>query len=208
MQINNKILSFQSGVHCLEQGELIIYPTETFFAVGCKVHSLKSLAALYAAKKRPQVRPIPVLAAHMQQVQTVATLNTWEEKIAEQFWPGPLTIIASVRASVPKLVVAGGDKIAIRISSHPVALALAQSANDALICSSANISGEPPATDYKQLSPGLTEKVQGIVLDEPCPRGGLASTIIEVLGANKLIVKRRGAVSNEQLQDVGWDIVI
>ncbi len=206
MSINHKILSFTDGVHCLEQDGLIIYPTETFFAVGCKVHSDIGVHTLYNAKKRPQTRPIPVLAAHMDQVESIAKLNAWEEKLAQQFWPGPLTIVAYARSSIPSLVLAGGNKVALRISSHPVALALANASNDALVCSSANISGQTPVTDFNELSSELVIHTQGIVVDSPRPQGGLASTIVEVVRENCLRVRRLGAVSNQLLLNAGWEI--
>ncbi len=207
MNIKSKILSFQDGVHCLERGKLIIYPTETFFAVGCMVHSSAGVETLFKAKKRPQTRPIPVLAAHMEQISNIAMLNVWEQKLAEQFWPGPLTIVAKAHPSIPPLVLAGGQKIALRISSHPVAMALAKSCQDALVCSSANISGQAPVTDYTQLSSELTKQIYGIVIDEPLPHGGLASTIVEVVGEGRLQVKRIGAVSNALLLEAGWELM-
>ncbi len=207
MNTDDKLLSFQNGVHCLERGGVIIYPTETFYAVGCKVHSYIGLTDLYSAKKRPQARPIPVLAANMEQVDKIAILTSMEQKLAEQFWPGPLTILASVRASVPKVVVAGTGRIALRISSHTLATDLAKATGDALVCSSANISGEPPVADYKELSSQLVNRVQGIVPSESVLQGGLASTIVEVVGEGELFLRRAGAISIDQLMNAGWEIL-
>ncbi len=200
----HKILSFNSAVHCLEQGGLIIYPTETFFAVGCKVHAHDTLERLYNAKNRPKLRPIPVLAANMEQVESVAILNAYEIKLAEQFWPAPLTLITKARDDVPRLVSAGTANIAVRISAHPVARGLAEAVGGVLVSSSANISGEDAVTCYEQLSKDLINCVDGVVLDAPKPQGELASTLVQVVGDGELIIRRYGAVSEQELQSKGW----
>ncbi len=207
MSTEHKILSFYEGVHCLEQGGVLIYPTETFFAVGCRVHHEVALEGLYGAKRRPKARPIPVLAADMQQVQTVAMLSEVEKRLVEQFWPGPLTLITKARDSVPNLVSAGSGKIALRISSHPLAMTLAKAVGDLLVCSSANISGEPPVSNVLDLSPRLMEQVDGIILGQPSPQGVHASTLVEVGQDNALYIRRKGAVSELALLERGWRII-
>ncbi len=206
MNNKTKILSFDEGVHCLRAGGLVIYPTETFFAVGCALGAMVALERLYEVKNRPRLRPIPVLAANMPQVESVAELTEIERQLAKQFWPGPLTLISEAKQVVPSIVSANTGKVAVRISSHPLALALAQDVGDVLVCSSANISGEEPVTDYEQLPTDFINQTDGIILGEPKPQGLLASTLVQVLGDNKLCIRRHGAVSEAVLREHGWHI--
>ncbi len=205
--MDNKILSFDNGVHCLQQGGLIIYPTETFFAVGCSIKSSQGLKRLYEVKNRPQKRPIPVLAASMEQVESIATLNPIERKLAQQFWPAALTIICAAKSCVPSIVTADSGWVAVRISPHPVATTLTKNLDDVLVCSSANLSGQQPVIDYNELSQELVKGVDGIVLGEPRPKGLLASTLVQVLDDNKIVIRRHGAVPEEDLISHGWLIV-
>ncbi len=202
----DKLLSFDDGVHCLRQGGLVIYPTETFFAVGCALGAATCLERLYDAKKRPKKRPIPVLAANMEQVRNIAHLSQVEKKLAEQFWPAPLTIICEAKETVPNIVSADSGRVAVRISPHPIALALTKALGDVLVCSSANISGQPPVVDYTELSSELVQMVDGVIIDGPCPAGGFASTLVQVVGEKELLIRRQGAVPEGDLINSGWNI--
>ncbi len=163
-----------------------------------------ALEGIYGAKQRPQQRPLPLIAAHMEQVEAIAQLSAHEKTLVDNFWPGPLTLICTAKSCVSPLITANTGKVAIRISPHPVAMALAEEVGEALVCSSANISGEPPAVMHTHVSAKLLQRVQGIIIDGPIPSGGLPSTIVEVLANGKLRMARQGAITEQDLHAQGW----
>ncbi len=203
--MQQRIRTFSEAVQLLKNGSLLVYPTETFFAVGCNMWNVEALANIYTAKQRPQKRPLPLLCAHMQQVESISHLQDMEKKLVQDFWPGPLTLLCKAKNTVSELITAGTGKVAVRISPHPIARALAEVAP--LVCSSANISGEEPTTEYTLLSAKMLANVQGLLIDGPKPQGGLASTIVEVLENNTLHVRRQGALPIQDLQAKGWHVI-
>ncbi len=199
--LSGKILSFDEAVRYLCQGGIIIYPTETFFAVGCALSvDGHTLQRLFASKARPLTRPLPLLAAKMEHIHDFAYVTQAEKRLMERFWPGPLTVLCKAKSCVPPLVRAGTGKVAVRISSHTVATALATAVEEPLVCSSANRSGFPPVADANVLDPKLLQYVDGILLDGEAPYGTLPSTIVEVLANGHVRVLREGAVAKKHLQ--------
>ncbi len=190
----------------MQQGKIIIYPTETFLAVGCDMFHEKALEQVFFSKNRPNTKPLPLLASHLTQVQRIASWGAVQQRLATKFWPGPLTILCEAKAHVPECITAGTGRVAIRISSHAMARYLSTAMDAPLVCSSANVSGEAPPRILQELSPSLLEHVHGIVWQEPEPSGGLPSTIVEICGENTLRIRRHGALSVEQLKAEGWII--
>ncbi len=186
----------------MQEGKIVLYPTETFYAVGCSVFAEQALQRVFGVKKRPLHKALPVLAASLEHVHAIAQINEQEEQLAKAFWPGPLTLLCKAKAVVPAYITAGTGKVAVRISSHPTAKALARALDAPLVCSSANLSGEAPPRLAQDISLALLDTVQAVITEGPDPQGGLPSTIVELCDG-VLHIRRQGAVSAAQLQAYG-----
>lgn len=207
-------LSFTSAVIRLNSGGVIIYPTETFFGIGCRADHAEAVSRIFRYKKRSFSMPLPVILGNLSQLPLVASpspsICADIEKLFP-FWPGPLTLLLPASAILPSLLTANTGKIAVRISSHPVAKALAESCGFPIVSTSANISGENAVTSSRALSSELLESMRpdadGVLDLPPAPPGGMASTIIEPKGSCTLAILRKGALSLEALEHAGFALL-
>ncbi len=177
----------------LRAGGVVAYPTETFYALGALAHRSDALARLAEAKGRAEGNPLPLSAADMEQVATVASLaDPVARRLAERFWPGPLTLVLPSAAPLDPALCGPGNAVGIRIPASELARALARAARGPLVSTSANWSGEPPATAPSLISPSLRARLDGVLDGGPTP-GGLPSTVVKVeRGAVRLL--REGVV--------------
>jgi L-threonylcarbamoyladenylate synthase len=176
----------------LRAGGVVAYPTETFYGLGALAALPGAVARLAAAKLRPEGKALPLLAADVEQVRSVASLDDpLALRLAARFWPGPLTLVLPAAAGLdPALTEAGA--VAVRVSGLEAARALAAEAGGALVATSANLSGEPPACRAQDLSATLVRRLDAVLDAGPTP-GGLPSTIIAVERGSARLV-REGAV--------------
>ena len=214
----------------LRAGGVLIFPTETFYGMGCLAAHAEAVARVYQLKCRPVHKPLPLLAAHAAQVDDVAELAAMPKGLAA-FWPGPLTVLLPARACLPQALVNAEGQVAVRVTPHPLAAQLAVEAGGALTASSANLSGGEAVRNPQQLDPALLDALQQmaqeipmpasgkdfmhnqqpILLGGPPPAGGLPSTVVEPLGCAKdgvcrLRVLRAGAVSVAELVTAGFTV--
>ncbi len=214
----------------LRAGGVLIFPTETFYGMGCLAAHAEAVARVYQLKCRPVHKPLPLLAAHAAQVDDVAELAAMPKGLAA-FWPGPLTVLLPARACLPQARVNAEGQVAVRVTPHPLAAQLAVEAGGALTASSANLSGGEAVRSPQQLAPALLDALrhaaqempisasgkdllqnqQPILLGGPPPAGGLPSTVVEPLGCAKdgtgrLRMLRAGAVSVAELVAAGFTV--
>lgn len=205
-----KSLFFEQAVTRLQNLNVLIYPTETFFALGCSALSSQAVAAVYSAKSRDKALPLPVIIGDMDQLSMLTgKIGSDEEALAGEFWPGPLTIVFPARADLPPLLTAGTGRVAVRLSSHSEASRLAKIAGFPLVSSSANISGQPPVTRPDDLSPEIIRATRGAVYaGGKGPKGGAPSTIVELVnvenGSKMLRILRKGAVPASSFSKLGF----
>lgn len=203
-------LSFEQAVSTLQNFDILIYPTETFFALGCSALSVQAIAAIYGTKARDKALPLPVIIGDIAQLAMLTDkIGHDEEALIGKFWPGPLTIIFQARAELPPLLTAGTGRVAVRLTSHSEAARLAKIAGSPLVSSSANISGQPPVTRVADLDPELVRDTRGAVYaGGKAPAGGKPSTIVELVkvnhGGNMLHILREGAVPSSCFSDLGF----
>ena len=214
----------------LRAGGVLIFPTETFYGMGCLAAHAEAVARVYQLKCRPVHKPLPLLAAHAAQVDDVAELAAMPKGLAA-FWPGPLTVLLPARACLPQALVNAEGQVAVRVTPHPLAAQLAVEAGGALTASSANLSGGEAVRSPQQLAPALLDALrhaaqempvsasgkdllqnqQPILLGGPPPAGGLPSTVVEPLGCAKdgtgrVRMLRAGAVSVAELVAAGFTV--
>lgn len=169
----------------VKEGGILVYPTETFYGLGGDPFQSAVIRRIFSLKGRGPGKPLPLIAADMESV--LGAVVRWPEAaqvLARAFWPGPLTLLLAASTNIPRAVRASTGKVALRISSHPVARLLAAAAGGLVVSTSANLSGEPPVKAVEELAPALLRGVDA-VLDAgpigPCA-GGLPSTIVDVTG--------------------------
>ena len=199
-----KICSLEEIVRCIREDGIGVYPTETFMALGCRAGSETAVARLYEAKQRPHSLPLPLIAADRAQVEDVARILPEAERLMERFWPGPLSILLPVAARLPAALSSGAGRLAVRIPAHSGARDLARAVGEALVASSANISGTPPAKDAENIAPVLLDRVPVVWDAPPRPAGRLPSTLVRLLDGNTLQILRRGAVPTHALEQAGF----
>ena len=187
----------EEAIGALHAGQLVVYPTETFYAIGADPFSPAALRRLFEVKHREPAQPIGLIAADTAMAFSVAReVPPDARKLADAFWPGPLTIVLPARADVaPELT--GPDGVGVRVSPHPVARALSAGIGRPITATSANLSGKPPARTVEEARAELGEKVEvyleGGKLTAPTP-----STVLVVVATGWKMV-RIGAISDDQI---------
>lgn len=207
-------LSLQEAARRLNGGGVILYPTETFFGIGCRADNAEAVLRVFSCKKRSLSMPLPVILGSREQLELVACPGpALAEDLAElsSFWPGPLTLLLPAKSDLPEALTGGSGKIAARVSSHPAARALAESCGFPVVSSSANISGRQAVTLARDLDPELLLSLQpdtdGVLDEPPVPGGGEASTIVEPLGGHRVRVLRKGALPLADLEAAGFSLL-
>lgn len=211
----------QEAVACLRGGHVLIFPTETFYGLGCLASHAAAVNLIYQIKGRPVHKPLPLLAASEEQVSAVAQLEAMPEAL-RAFWPGPLTVLLPARQGLPPQLVNEAGQVAVRVTPHPVAAALALGAGGPLTASSANRNGQPPVCAAADLDTQLLAALKSagqcpcVVGEGPQPQGGAPSSLVELLpeqgeqcaGApcGRLRIVRPGAISREALEAAGFTI--
>ena len=176
----------------LSRGGVIVYPTETFYGLGGNPELPAAVRRIYRIKGREFSKPLPLIAAHMEAVhQAVAEWPMLAERLAQAFWPGPLTLILRAGAHILPQLHGNTGKIGIRISSHPVAQALATAAGGLLIATSANAAHQGAYQTVSEMPVDFLALVNAVV--DAGPSGGacgsLPSTIVDVSGASAELVR-------------------
>jgi len=185
----------------LRGGGLVAFPTETVYGLGANAFDAQAVTAIFRAKGRPASNPLIVHIAHARAVREVAA--AWPEnaaRLAEQFWPGPLTLILPRAHCVPDVVTAGGPTVAVRVPAHPVALALLEAAGIPVAAPSANRSGLLSPTEAKHVLQGLDGRI-GLLLDGGPTPGGVESTVLDVTTEPPRLL-RPGLISKADLEAV------
>ncbi len=185
----------------LRQGRLVAFPTDTVYGVGVDAFNGLAIEKLYAAKKRPFSKGIPILLADLADLDKVAaSVSTSARTFIDQFWPGPLTLIVSRHPDLPAII-SPNDGIAVRLPACATARALIRAAGGAVAATSANRSGDEPALSGVEAMEKLAGLVTAVLNDGPSP-GGISSTIVDCRGSDPIIV-REGPISADELFSTG-----
>lgn len=185
----------------IRRGGLVAFPTETVYGLGASALDPAAVGHIFAAKGRPANNPVIVHVANVEQVSRVAA--DWPEsarRLAERFWPGPLTFVLSKQLALPDGVTAGGATVAVRMPSHPVALALIRAAGVPLAAPSANRSSHLSPTRAEHVLRGLDGRID-LVLDGGPTTGGLESTVLDLTASPPRLL-RPGLFTRGALEEV------
>ncbi len=203
----------EKAAEAIRRGDLVIYPTETFFAVGCGAFCDGAVARVYALKRRRPDMPLPLILGSSGQLGAAAKLTRHlaaDVRMLSGFWPAPLSLLLPASEDLPPSLTAGSGKVALRVSPHRAAQELAIRSGTPIISTSANISGRAAVTAVKDLDRELLIGLGpgDFVLDlPPSPGGGAPSAIIEPLGGRRIRILRSGAFDVRVLERAGFTFI-
>lgn len=179
-------------------GAVVAYPTDTFYGLAVDPRSAEPVRRLYRVKQRDPLRPVPLIAADEDQVlQQVGMMTETARRLAARFWPGPLTLVIEAAPGRCAGLGESGPTVAVRVPADPVARGLAKAAGHPITATSANRSGEPPASTADEVAAWLGASI-AVLLDAGRLAGRLPSTIVDVTGPAPVLV-RAGAVPWERV---------
>jgi L-threonylcarbamoyladenylate synthase len=178
-----------AAVQRLRAGGLVAFPTETVYGLGADAFNESAVRAVFDLKGRPSINPLIVHVADVDMARRVVAQWPKEaDALARAFWPGPLTIVLPRHPSIPALVTAGGNSVAVRCPDHPTTLALLAAYASPLVGPSANPSGRVSPTTAAHVAQAFTPE-QVMVLDGgPC-RAGIESTVVSLTGPAPIILR-------------------
>ncbi|MGH6967862.1 MAG: L-threonylcarbamoyladenylate synthase [Stellaceae bacterium] len=183
-------------------GALVAFPTETVYGLGGDATSDRAVAAIFAAKERPQFNPLIVHVGALAAAEPLAVFDDRSRELARRFWPGPLTLVLKRSAACPvsQLASAGLDTVALRAPAHALAQALLRAVGRPLAAPSANRSGHVSPTTADHVLAELNGRIAGVLDGGPC-RVGIESTVLDLSEAQPALL-RPGGVTHEQLEAV------
>lgn len=195
----------ERAVELLEQGEPVALPTETVYGLAADALNSIAVAKIFEAKERPHFDPLIVHLPGYDWLDRVAAVRDEERqllgKLADRFWPGPLSIVLPKREIIPDIVTAGLDTVAVRISSHPVFAQIIEAFGRPLAAPSANRFGRVSPTTAQHVCDELDGRIP-LIVDGGSTAHGIESTIVAVRDG-KIHILRRGPVTTEQLSKFG-----
>jgi L-threonylcarbamoyladenylate synthase len=191
----------QLGASVLHQSGLVAFPTETVYGLGANALDEIAVGRIFSAKDRPVSDPVIVHLYSLDQLFQVAVdVSEIVYRLADRFWPGPLTLVLRRHSSVPAMVSSGRDTVAVRIPNHPVPLALLRAAQLPVAAPSANRFSRPSATTADHVREDLDGQVD-LILDGGAAPIGVESTILDLTKVNPVVL-RPGGIPLEQLREM------
>jgi L-threonylcarbamoyladenylate synthase len=189
----------RKAANVILSGGVVAFPTESFYGLAVNGADEKAIRHLFIIKNRRSDRPVLVLIPSVEDLDRYVThISETAEQLIKEFWPGGLTLVFEAGPLISPLLTAGTGKIGIRLSSHPIARALAQAADVPITGTSANISGQPACMHAREVLDSMGKDVD-LILDGGKTKGGKGSTILDVTVIPPVIL-REGMVSREQLK--------
>ena len=191
----------------IKNGGLVAIPTETVYGLGANGLDPQSVAKIFEAKGRPQDNPLILHVSEPKEIENFChSIPESAYKLAEKFWPGPLTMVLPARDTVPKCTTAGLPTVAVRCPDNAVTRQIIRLSGCPIAAPSANISGKPSTTTAEHVMHDHNGKIDAVVDGGPC-RVGLESTIVD-LTEDRPRLLRPGGITPEQLMEVLGDLVV
>ena len=191
----------KEAAELIRKGELVAFPTETVYGLGADALHPEASKKIYAAKGRPSDNPLIVHICKFEELVSIAKeVPAQAEKLADAFWPGPLTMIVWKNEKVPYETTGGMETVAIRMPKHPVALKLIEESGCLIAAPSANTSGKPSPTEASHVKLDLDGKIP-MILDGGEVGIGIESTIVDLTEDVPMIL-RPGYITPEMIEKV------
>lgn len=193
------LVSSQEILHVvahLQAGGVVVYPTESSYGIGCKASNAGAVRRIFELKERPIEKTLPLIVGSLDEAKRLIQWSPMAEKLAQEHWPGPLTMVAQATPAGKQLalgVVAADGTIALRVSSHPVAQALAQAVGP-IVSTSANRGGSPACFDVWCVESWLGKTEDVLVIDAGTLPRDLPSTLVRITDTGYEILRKGQAV--------------
>ena len=195
-----KLNIYSEVARCLKSGGIVALPTDTVYGLGADPFNPAAVQKLYTMKGRPEENPIPLVLSSVSDVHRFSrNLPDFFFHLTDRFWPGGLTIVIESEGLLPVLT-AGRNTVGVRIPDHPVLLKILQAFGGPMAITSANLSGEPPATsieDIEDMGGEVPLQIDMLVDGGPTP-GPIPSTVYDI-SVSPPLVRRHGVISEETL---------
>ncbi len=191
--------AIESCVTALNNGGLVVFPTETVYGIGANAFDFEALGSLYLKKQRPFDKPLLMHVSSLEMAEGIAYLDDLSRELIRRFSPGPLTLVVRRKDTLPSVAVSNGDTVGLRFPSNPFFLELSKVFGKPIAATSANISGEKSAVRSQELKSVLD--VADVVIDGGECELGLESTIVSLVGETPKIL-RQGSFPKEKLSEV------
>lgn len=192
---------------CILNGGTVIFPTETVYGIGANALEYTSVEKIFKAKGRPGDNPLIVHICDTNMLNKVAkNINEIEQKLIDNFWPGPMTIILNKTNLVAQNVTCGLETVGVRMPDNEVALKLIKESGVPIAAPSANISGRPSGTKVSDLFGELNGRVDYII-DYGESKIGVESTVIKVIDG-KVLILRPGKITPEDIEKLGLEVIL
>ena len=195
MKVNCNDEGIRKSVEIIENGGVIIFPTDTVYGIGCNPYDANAVKKIYEIKSREKIKSLPVLVSSIEIVKQISIIDEFTEKIIKKYWPGPLTLILKLKDKNLKKSLNLEDKIAVRIPNSLCTLKLLNKCN-LLVGTSANVSGDSSFTDPQECMKNV--KKYDVFVDGGTITSKGESTIIEIEN-EKIHVIREGALKKEDI---------
>jgi L-threonylcarbamoyladenylate synthase len=193
------VSAVQRAAEALARGGVVALPTDTVYGLAVRADSDDAVERLFAVKRRPETNPLPILLPAASALpRAAAEISAAAALLAQAFWPGPLTLVLPRVEEISALVTAGLPTVGVRVPDDRVARAVLSACGFLVAVTSANLAGEPPATDDVSVISQFGGAVDLILAAGTCP-GGIPSTVVRLEGDEPVIL-RQGALALETLR--------
>ncbi|MFN7039141.1 MAG: L-threonylcarbamoyladenylate synthase [Alphaproteobacteria bacterium] len=180
----------------IKKGKIICFPTETVYALSCSAYNLKAIEKIYQIKKRDSAKALSILCADISQIEEISYLSEHALKLANEFFPGPITLVLKSKGILPAIINEGLGTIGVRVPSNKFALELLDKTGP-LIGTSVNISSEPSAISVGSISKEILDKLD-LIIDGGETEFQYGSTIIDMTEDEPKIL-REGVIKEEEI---------
>jgi len=181
----------------VKAGGVVVYPTDTVYGLGCDPFVTKAVERVFNVKNERR-KPLPILASDTKTIERIALFPERAKSIANEFWPGPLTIVVPKKPSLPSIVTCGLTSVGVRVPKHDTALQLIRLSNGLIIGTSANRTGKKPPLSAQDAAAQLGTDVD-LILDGGRATLGVSSTVIDLTSERPRIL-RRGPVDFGEIE--------
>lgn len=183
----------------VRMGGVVVYPTETVYGIGCAPQIPEAAKRICLIKGRAE-KPLPLACSDLEEARRIAEFNPAAERLAERFWPGPLTIVLPAKVEYSIWITHGAKTLGVRVPDHEVSRRLAKLSGGVIVTTSANKSDEPPAQTASEAADTIGDGVD-LILDAGRSPGGKPSTVLDLSGDHAWIL-RPGPISAAKIKEV------
>lgn len=199
--------AIQTAGKIIKQGGLVAFPTETVYGLGGDALNPDSSRKIYAAKGRPSDNPLIIHICKLEDIdKIISVFPDQARKLAQEFWPGPLTMVLPKSDMVPKETTGGLDTVAVRMPVDPIALSFIEAAGGYVAAPSANVSGRPSPTSSRYVEEDMYGRIE-MIIDGGDVEIGLESTIVDLTGKVPMLL-RPGRITLEMLKEILGEVEV